>query len=144
MSTQKIVVHLSLNRRRETNRILGDMEAKRKGVLLELAKEINSITGMKILNHMHVCKLDPNLKEDQIIEHLRENGFQDVRCIKMESKRPEEYSSFRILAQRIQSGKLRNGIRKQASEASINPDEEHLKIPPEEPKPTNPYDVGYI
>ncbi|KAL3281844.1 hypothetical protein HHI36_005047 [Cryptolaemus montrouzieri] len=48
-----------------------------------------------MLGHMHVCKLDSNLTEDQISEHLRENGFQDVRCIKMESKRPDEYSSFR-------------------------------------------------
>ncbi|KAL3272252.1 hypothetical protein HHI36_022734 [Cryptolaemus montrouzieri] len=53
-----------------------------------------SIRGVKMLGHMHVRKLDPN----QISEHLRENGFQDVRCIKMESKRPEEYSSLRVSA----------------------------------------------
>lgn len=45
---------------------------------------------------VHVCRLHPTLGEDILVEHLKANGFSDVTCLKLESRRPEEYSSFKV------------------------------------------------
>ncbi|KAK9876122.1 hypothetical protein WA026_011239 [Henosepilachna vigintioctopunctata] len=55
-----------------------------------------AIKGIKLLGHVHICKLDPNLTEDCLKDYLNNSGFKDVQCIKLQSRRPEEYSSFRI------------------------------------------------
>ncbi|KAK9871499.1 hypothetical protein WA026_012870 [Henosepilachna vigintioctopunctata] len=66
------------------------------------------IKGIKQLSHTHICKLDPNLKEQDIIQHVKANGINDVQCIKLDSRKPDEYSSFRISVPKNDTEKLRN------------------------------------
>ncbi|KAK9871477.1 hypothetical protein WA026_012851 [Henosepilachna vigintioctopunctata] len=67
-----------------------------------------SIKGIKLLGHIQVCKLDPSLTENQMVNYLRENGFGDVHCVKLQSRRPDEYSSFRISGPREEIELLKN------------------------------------
>lgn len=55
-----------------------------------------SIKGVPKYGYLHVCKLDPTLKSEMIIKHLNKKGFTGILCEKLESKRPGEYSSFKI------------------------------------------------
>ncbi|KAK9887426.1 hypothetical protein WA026_022361 [Henosepilachna vigintioctopunctata] len=55
-----------------------------------------SIKGMKSLGYIHVCELDPSLTGNQMVNYLNENCFEDVQCVKLKSRRPDEYSCFRI------------------------------------------------
>ncbi|XP_044753948.1 uncharacterized protein LOC123313237 [Coccinella septempunctata] len=55
-----------------------------------------SIKGAIKYGYLHVCKLDPSLKPEALVEHLNTNGFNNIICEKLESKRPEEYSSFKL------------------------------------------------
>ncbi|KAK9889275.1 hypothetical protein WA026_004554 [Henosepilachna vigintioctopunctata] len=56
------------------------------------------IKGVKQLCHTHICKLSPDLTVENIIHHLNKNNLDGVRCVKLSSKRPDEYSSFRATA----------------------------------------------
>ncbi|KAK9878160.1 hypothetical protein WA026_021176 [Henosepilachna vigintioctopunctata] len=66
------------------------------------------IKGVKQLCHTHVCKLSPDLTAENIIHHLNKNNLDDVRCVKLSSKRPEEYSSFRVSVPVDDKNKIRN------------------------------------
>ncbi|KAK9872182.1 hypothetical protein WA026_016236 [Henosepilachna vigintioctopunctata] len=67
-----------------------------------------TIKGVMAYSHLHICKLDPNLTEEEIIQYLRDNDFTDIRCVKLVSRRPEEYSSFKISAPREVVESLKN------------------------------------
>ncbi|KAK9872870.1 hypothetical protein WA026_019657 [Henosepilachna vigintioctopunctata] len=71
------------------------------------ANKIN-IKGVRQFGHLHVCKLDPNIGEAEVNEYLNENGFDDVRCVKLDSRRPDEHSSFRISVPKDKIDSLRN------------------------------------
>lgn len=51
---------------------------------------------------------------------------------------------LQILQQRVQSAKIRHVLKKQSSVTSSDEDADHLTVPPNIPKTTNPYDVSYI
>ncbi|KAK9876598.1 hypothetical protein WA026_013977 [Henosepilachna vigintioctopunctata] len=70
------------------------------------ANKIN-IKGVRQFGHLHVCKLDTNIGEAEVNEYLNENGFDDVRCAKLDSRRPE-YSSFRISVLKDKIDSLKN------------------------------------
>lgn len=67
-----------------------------------------SIKGSKQLVHLHICRVDPEVTEGELILHLNQNRFSDVQCSKLESKRPEEYSSFKISVPRAKIEKIKN------------------------------------
>lgn len=55
-----------------------------------------SIESAPLFHYFHICRLHPNLGEEDLMKHLSVNGFSDVKCSKLNSRRPEEYSSFKI------------------------------------------------
>lgn len=55
-----------------------------------------SIKGALKYGYLHVCKLEPSLQPEILVKHLNTKGFNDIICEKLESKRPKEYSSFKI------------------------------------------------
>lgn len=52
--------------------------------------------AVKQYSHVHVSNLDPNVTEEDILSHLEKNNFTGVKCTKMNSNRPTEYSSFKL------------------------------------------------
>lgn len=54
------------------------------------------IKGAIQFNHLHVYGLDPSTNEEDLIAFLKQNSFIDVKCEKLKSRRPEEYSSFKV------------------------------------------------
>ncbi|RZC35126.1 uncharacterized protein BDFB_008844 [Asbolus verrucosus] len=68
-----------------------------------------------------------------------------VTLVKLQEKLDEaEIRRQQILQQRVQSAKHRNVLKKQSSVTSLDDDPDHLKVPPDIPQPSNPYDVSYI
>lgn len=47
-------------------------------------------------NHVYVTRLDKTITVEDINKYLNEKGFAVVNCEKMNSKRPDIYSSFRV------------------------------------------------
>ncbi|KAJ8931436.1 hypothetical protein NQ314_015653 [Rhamnusium bicolor] len=81
-------------------------------------------------------------------QRLEEPPTSPITLDKLQEKLEEaEIRRQQILAQRVQSAKYRNQLKKQSSVGS-NPEEEdpaHLKVPTQNPPRTpNPYDVSYI
>lgn len=46
--------------------------------------------------HFHVFRLEPNLSTEDLEAYLKSKKVEDVKCLKITSKRPEEYSSFKV------------------------------------------------
>lgn len=46
--------------------------------------------------HLYVNRLEPNLSDTKLEEYLNTKGLTNVKCTKMNSKYPEEYSSFKV------------------------------------------------
>ncbi|KAK9710193.1 hypothetical protein QE152_g26138 [Popillia japonica] len=44
----------------------------------------------------HVCKLEPEVTEPQVINYLKEKNVIGAKCERMESRRPKEYASFKV------------------------------------------------
>ncbi|CAH0552845.1 unnamed protein product [Brassicogethes aeneus] len=97
---------------------------------------------------------DKEEKDESIIKKHPPKRFQKLEgqispnstLNKLQEKLEEaEIRRQQILAQRVQSAKYRNTLKKQASVSSMNSeDEDLLKAPSEVPPPLNPYDVSYI
>ncbi|XP_018574480.1 uncharacterized protein LOC108913415 [Anoplophora glabripennis] len=81
-------------------------------------------------------------------QRLEEQPTSPITLDKLQEKLEEaEIRRQQILAQRVQSAKVRNQLRKQSSigSNSAEDDPDHLKVPPEvPPKTPNPYDVAYV
>lgn len=83
--------------RRSTKRIIGI--GKGENITIKSAPKYG---------HLHVCKLHPTLKTEDLTTYLKMNGFEDIKCEKLESNRPEEYSSFKISVQEGDFEKIKN------------------------------------
>ena len=46
--------------------------------------------------HLHVCGLEPNTSETDIMTYLTSKNIKNAKCSKIDSKRPEEYASFKL------------------------------------------------
>ncbi|KAK4886262.1 hypothetical protein RN001_002533 [Aquatica leii] len=46
--------------------------------------------------HYNVYPLQPNTSSDNIIEYLKSKNINDAKCEKLQARRPNEYSSFKI------------------------------------------------
>lgn len=55
-----------------------------------------SIEAAPKFKYIHVCNLHPSLGEEILTQHLVANGFSEVNCKKLDSRRPDEYSSFKV------------------------------------------------
>lgn len=58
--------------------------------------ENTSIKGVHSYIHYHVCKLEPTVRAEDIIEYLKEKNILNVKCEKITSRRPDEYSSYKV------------------------------------------------
>lgn len=58
--------------------------------------KINEIKAITLYSHAHISNLDPELTADKILQYLNKNDLKEVKCIKLKSNRPDEYSSFKI------------------------------------------------
>ncbi|KAK9891751.1 hypothetical protein WA026_016548 [Henosepilachna vigintioctopunctata] len=67
-----------------------------------------NIKVVKTFTHFHVCKIEPGLQEEQLRQYLESAGFDDVKCSKLESRRPLEYSSFKVSVPRENMNKVEN------------------------------------
>lgn len=47
-------------------------------------------------SYAYVSKLDKDTTTEDILNYLKNKGFDDIKCEKMNSKRPDIYASFRI------------------------------------------------
>lgn len=66
------------------------------------------IKGVPKYGYLHVCKLDPTLKSEKLARYLDNKGFTGVICEKLESKRPKEYSSFKLTVPAQQFENIKN------------------------------------
>ncbi|KAK9730436.1 hypothetical protein QE152_g15238 [Popillia japonica] len=55
-----------------------------------------TLKGVTTYRYFHICGLDPETMNEEVIKHLKEHNFRDIKCEKLLSKRPEEYSSFKV------------------------------------------------
>ena len=55
-----------------------------------------TIQGTIQYAHLHVCGLHPNTTIDSIIEYMKSKSFDNVKCEKLQAKRPDEYASFKV------------------------------------------------
>lgn len=58
--------------------------------------ENTSIKGVQSYVHYHICKLEPEVEAENIVEYLKGKNINSVKCEKIASKRPDEYSSFKV------------------------------------------------
>lgn len=77
----------------------------RKYGILGKTEEFKAITS---LSHIHVSNLDPKLNPEKIIKYLTDHSFKEVKCTRLRSNRPEEYSSFEISVMSADSDKVKN------------------------------------
>ncbi|KAK9877581.1 hypothetical protein WA026_019250, partial [Henosepilachna vigintioctopunctata] len=63
----------------------------RKNMIINGTGQGNKVTikGVMANSHLHICKLDPYLTGEEIIQYLRDNDFTDIRCVKLVSRRHE-------------------------------------------------------
>lgn len=64
-------------------------------VILGTANNL-SIKGAVKQGHVHAFGFDPKVNKDEIVTYLKENNIEGVSCEKMQSRRPDHYSSFKI------------------------------------------------
>lgn len=70
---------------------------KRKTVIIHgSSNENTSIKAATRYVHYHVFRLDPKLTREDLEKYLNDMKFEDVKCIKITSKHPDEYSSFKV------------------------------------------------
>ncbi|KAK9732400.1 hypothetical protein QE152_g12814 [Popillia japonica] len=49
-----------------------------------------NLKGIVHYAHLHIYGFDPKTSEGDIVEYLKENGFINVKCMKLKAKRPDE------------------------------------------------------
>lgn len=59
-------------------------------------KNSSSIKGVASYSHLHVYRLDPTLKPEQIVSYLESQDVIGSKCEQLNSKFPEIYSSFKV------------------------------------------------
>lgn len=73
---------------------------KRRGNKLEVIIGSNKnecdIKGVSKFRHFHVYRLEPTMTSEKLINYIKTKNIPDVMCEKLNSKYPEEYSSFKI------------------------------------------------
>ena len=55
-----------------------------------------NLEGSRIYSHFHIFNLAPKTTTEDVLEHLKNNSIANAKCEAMKSRRPEEYSSFKI------------------------------------------------
>lgn len=69
----------------------------------------NSILkGVEKQAHLHVYRLDKSTNVEDIVTHLKSNQFNKISCEKLQSKHPEEYTSFKISVPISDLDKIKN------------------------------------
>lgn len=48
------------------------------------------------ISHLHVYNLEPTLSTDVLVDYLKSRSIEGVECVKLQSKYPERYSSFKV------------------------------------------------
>lgn len=69
---------------------------KRKNNTIHGTSNEASIKGATRYAFLHVSRLQPDLTEDKLIQYLEMKKFTSIKCEKLQSKYPEEYSSFKV------------------------------------------------
>ncbi|KAK9680742.1 hypothetical protein QE152_g38853 [Popillia japonica] len=60
------------------------------------ATESTNIKAATKYAHFHVYRLEPNSSSEDLEAYLKSKKVENVKCLKVTSKRPEEYSSFKV------------------------------------------------
>lgn len=74
------------------------------------AVEETTFKGVTKYIDYHVYRLPPEFMEQDVIEYLNSKGIQDIKCQKMISRYPEEYSSFKVSVSFKQDKVFRNPL----------------------------------
>lgn len=62
----------------------------------KMADGDGTLKGIAKYVDFHVYRLHPDVTEDEVIEYLKKKNIHEVKCEKMSSKFPDEYSSFKV------------------------------------------------
>lgn len=54
------------------------------------------IKGVTRYSHFHICKLQPSTCAEDVVKYLESKNICDVKCEKIVSRFPNEYSSFKV------------------------------------------------
>lgn len=71
-------------------------QRKRVPVIFGSSNEDTAIKAAVKYSHYHVYRLQPNIKCEQLEMHLKNKNIDNVKCTKITSKHPDEYSSFKV------------------------------------------------
>lgn len=55
-----------------------------------------SIKAVRRFSHFHVSRLDPNLTVEELLQYLQGRDIANAKLEKLQSKYPEQYSSFKV------------------------------------------------
>ena len=80
---------------------------RRSNTIQGTATESLPIEGAVNFHHFHVFQVAPHVTEATMLKYLTDKEFTKVKCEKMRSKRPDEYSSYKISVPADQSEKLK-------------------------------------
>ncbi|KAK9736666.1 hypothetical protein QE152_g11393 [Popillia japonica] len=72
-------------------------QRKRVPVIFGSSNEDTAIKAAVKYSHYHVYRLQPNIKCEQLEMHLKNKNIDNVKCTKITSKHPDEYSSFKVI-----------------------------------------------
>lgn len=70
--------------------------SRRSAVIYGNGQGTSDFKGVKKYIDYHVSRLPPELEVADVIKYLNGKNITDIKCLKMVSKYPEEYSSFKI------------------------------------------------
>lgn len=73
----------NINKRKNTSTVYGNVEN-------------TAIKGATQFSHFHVTGLDPGVTEEDVTKYLQEKKVDNIKCVKMLAKRPDEYASFKL------------------------------------------------
>lgn len=59
-------------------------------------KNVTSIRGVTRYRHLHVYRVDPGMKPEELVDYLKTKNIPDAQCEKLTNKYPNIYSSFKI------------------------------------------------
>lgn len=80
----------------ENQRSVNNRYRPRVSIVQGTAKSGIAIGGAERYSYFHVCYLDPKLNDRDLMSYLKDCNITQVKCEKLNSKFPDEYSSFKI------------------------------------------------
>lgn len=78
--------------------VMKKKKSKKLNVIVGSNKENSTVKGVGKFCYLHVYRLAPSMKSDDIINYLKSVNISDVQCEQLNSRFPDIYSSFKVSA----------------------------------------------